>query len=222
MTSDIDERDREFITGERTPEGFYRVRDGIEAAIARGLAYAPYADLLWCRDLDARPRRGRGVRGRRSTPSIPASCSPTTARRRSTGRGGCRARDRELPGRPRARWATASSSSPWPGFHALNAAMFELARGYRERAMSAYVDLQQREFAPRPRATPRPATSARSAPATSTRCSRRSAAGPRRRSRCAARPRRSSSRRRRRPSEVRRAGPPGEGARALDIRRGRP
>ena len=86
LTSDVDERDREFVTGERTPEGFFRVRDGIDAAIARGLAYAPYADLLWVETSTPDLDEAEDVRRRDPRRSTPASCSPTTARRRSTGR----------------------------------------------------------------------------------------------------------------------------------------
>ena len=86
ITSDADERDREFLTGERTPEGFYRTRAGIEQAIARGLAYAPYADLIWCEtakpDLEKAQRFADAIHA-----EFPeSSCWPTTAPRRSTGR----------------------------------------------------------------------------------------------------------------------------------------
>ena len=111
ITSDADERDAEFLTGERTPEGFYRVRAGVEAAIARGLAYAPYADLRLDGDL-ARPTSARRASSpRRSTPSSRASCSPTTARRRSTGGGTSTTRRSSASSASSARWATSSSSS---------------------------------------------------------------------------------------------------------------
>ena len=96
LTSDVDEYDREFVTGERTPEGFFRVRDGIDAAIARGLAYAPYADVIWCET--STPDIGEARSSPRpSTRSSRASCSRTTARRRSTGASISTTRDRELP-----------------------------------------------------------------------------------------------------------------------------
>jgi isocitrate lyase len=84
LTSDIDDADREFATGERTPEGFFRVRDGIEAAIARGLAYAPYSDLLWFETATPDLEQAETFAGEIHR-APPASCSPTTARRRSTG-----------------------------------------------------------------------------------------------------------------------------------------
>jgi isocitrate lyase len=113
LTSDIDEYDREFVTGERTSEGFFRVRDGIDAAIARGLAYAPYADLI-C----ARPRRPTSARRRRSrtrsTSASPASCSRTTARRPSTGARISTTRRSRPSSSSSGSGATSSSSSPSP------------------------------------------------------------------------------------------------------------
>ena len=115
LTSDVDETDREFCTGERTPEGFFRVRDGIEAAIARGLAYAPYADLVWCETSTPDLDEGGAVRRARSTSGIPGkllayNCSPSFNWRGHLSR---RARSRASSATSR-RWATASSSSPSP------------------------------------------------------------------------------------------------------------
>ena len=87
LTSDVDEADAEFCTGERTAEGFFRVRDGIDAAIARGLAYAPYADLLWFETSTPDLAEAEQFAGRDPRAPSRASCSPTTARRRSTGAG---------------------------------------------------------------------------------------------------------------------------------------
>ncbi len=114
LTSDVDERDQPFLTGERTAEGFYRVRNGLDAAIARGLAYAPYADLLWMETGHAGPRPGPGVRrgDPRRVPGQDAGLqllavvqlAPAPGRRR-------RSRSSSASS---ARWGTRSSSSPWP------------------------------------------------------------------------------------------------------------
>jgi isocitrate lyase len=145
LTSDIDERDREFVTGTRTPEGFFRVRDGIEAAIARGLAYAPYADLLWVEtstpDLDEAEDFAAAIHAEHPGKLLAYNCSPSFnwARRLSEREIASFQGDLAAMGY-RFQFVTLA------GFHALNAATFELARGYRDRAMSAYVELQQREF----------------------------------------------------------------------------
>ena len=105
----------QFLTGERTAEGFFGVRGGLEQAIARGLAYAPYADLLWCETSQARSRRGQALRRGDPRASSRASCWPTTARPRSTGRRNLDdATIARVPARAGARWATSSSSSRWP------------------------------------------------------------------------------------------------------------
>ena len=113
LTSDVDERDRPFLTGDRTPEGFFRVRDGIDTAIARGLAYAPYADLLWCETstpISTRP----GCSPRRSSTGSRTGCSRTTVRRRSTGSSISTTTRSVASARSSPRWATGSSSSRWP------------------------------------------------------------------------------------------------------------
>ena len=113
LTTDVDERDRPFLTGDRTAEGYWRIRPGLEAAIARGLASAPYADLLWFEtstpDLDEGPASRRP-----SMPSTRASRSPTTARRPSTGASTWTSRPSPASRRSSAGSATGSSSSPWP------------------------------------------------------------------------------------------------------------
>jgi isocitrate lyase len=146
LTSDIDERDREFVTGARTAEGFYRVRDGIEAAIARGLAYAPYADLLWFEtstpDLDEAEDFAAAIHEQHPGKILAYNCSPSFnwARRLS---------EREIASfqADLAAMGYRFLFVTLAGFHALGASAFELARGYRDRGMSAYVELQQREFA---------------------------------------------------------------------------
>jgi isocitrate lyase len=146
LTSDVDDRDRKFVTGERTPEGFYRVRDGIEAAISRGLAYAPYADLLWVEtstpDLAEAEQFAAAIHARHPGKLLAYNCSPSFnwARHLSASQIASFQRDLAALGY-RFQFVTLA------GFHALNTSMFELAHGYREHAMSAYVELQQREFA---------------------------------------------------------------------------
>jgi isocitrate/methylisocitrate lyase len=149
LTSDIDERDQEFITGERTAEGFYRVADGIESAIARGLAYAPYADLLWVEtstpDLDDAERFAAAVHAENPGKLLAYNCSPSFNWARHLSESQIAGFQRDL-----ARMGYRFQFVTLAGFHSLNAGMFELACGYRERAMSAYVELQQREFAAEP------------------------------------------------------------------------
>jgi isocitrate lyase len=149
LTSDIDERDREFVTGERTPEGFFRVRDGIEAAIARGLAYAPHADLLWCEtstpDLHEAERFAGEIRDAFPGKLLAYNCSPSFNWARNLSERQIASFQRDLAGMGyRFQFVTLA------GFHALNHSMFTLASGYRDRAMSAYVELQQAEFAAEP------------------------------------------------------------------------
>jgi isocitrate lyase len=145
LTSDVDECDQEFLTGERTPEGFYRVRDGIEAAIARGLAYAPYADLLWVEtskpDLDEAEDFAAAVHERHPGKLLAYNCSPSFNWARHLSERDISRFQGDLAAMGyRFQFVTLA------GFHALNTSMFELAHGYREHGMSAYVELQQREF----------------------------------------------------------------------------
>jgi isocitrate/methylisocitrate lyase len=149
LTSDIDEHDREFVTGERTAEGFYRVNDGIESAIARGLAYAPYADLLWVEtstpDLEEAEQFAAAVHAEHPGKLLAYNCSPSFNWARHLS-------ERQIAGfqHDLAQMGYRFQFVTLAGFHSLNAGMFELARGYRERAMSAYVELQQREFEAEP------------------------------------------------------------------------
>ncbi|MFN8221958.1 MAG: isocitrate lyase [Gaiellales bacterium] len=145
LTSDIDEADRELLTGERTPEGFFRVRDGIDAAIARGVAYAPYADLVWCEtstpDMKEAERFAEAIRSRYPDRLLAYNCSPSFNWRRHLSDTEIASFQRDLAAMGyRFQFITLA------GFHSLNLSMFELARGYRGEAMSAYVQLQEREF----------------------------------------------------------------------------
>jgi isocitrate lyase len=146
LTSDIDERDRPFLTGERTPEGYYRVRPGLEAAIARSLAYAPYADLLWFEtgkpDLSEAARFAAAVHADFPGKLLAYNCSPSFNWRRHLDDGQIAAFQEEL-GRMGYKFLFITLA----GFHSLNASMFELARDYARSGMSAYVRLQEHEFA---------------------------------------------------------------------------
>jgi isocitrate lyase len=145
LTSDVDEYDREFVTGERTTEGFYRVRDGIDAAISRGLAYAPYADLVWFEtstpDLGEAREFAEAIHDRFPGKPLAYNCSPSFNWRQHLA-------DDEIASfqDTLGEWGYRFLFITLAGFHSLNAAMFELARGYAEEQMPAYVRLQQREF----------------------------------------------------------------------------
>ena len=145
LTSDIDEYDREFITGERTMEGFYRVRDGIDAAIARSLAYAPYADLLWFEtstpDLGEAHAFADAIHEKFPGKLLAYNCSPSFNWRRQLDDEQIAGFQDQLGG-----WGYRFQFITLAGFHSLNAGMFELARGYSRDAMAAYVQLQQHEF----------------------------------------------------------------------------
>ncbi len=146
LTSDVDEDDRAFLTGERTAEGYFTVRAGVEAAIARGLAYAPYADLLWMEtqtpDLEEARRFADAVHERHPGKLLAYNCSPSFNWRRHLGEAEIAGFQRELAAMGyRFQFVTLA------GFHALNASMFTLARGYRESGMAAYAELQQHELA---------------------------------------------------------------------------
>jgi isocitrate lyase len=147
LTSDIDERDRPFIASrERTPEGFFRVRTGLDAAIARGLAYAPYADMLWCEtgvpDVEDARRFAESIHRKFPGKLLAYNCSPSFNWKKKLS-------DLEIARFQRELGAMGYKFQfvTLAGFHALNHSMFQLARGYRERQMSAYVALQQEEFA---------------------------------------------------------------------------
>ncbi|MDT0117319.1 isocitrate lyase [Microbacterium sp. PRF11] len=146
LTSDVDERDREFLTGERTSEGFYRVRPGLDAVIARGLAFAPYADLLWVEtgepDIELARRFAEAIHARYPGKKLAYNCSPSFNWKRHL--------DDEQIATFQADLAALGYAFQFitlAGFHAVNHSMFDLARGYAERAMSAYVELQEAEFA---------------------------------------------------------------------------
>ncbi|MDQ1080676.1 isocitrate lyase [Pseudoroseomonas cervicalis] len=148
LTADIDERDRPFISGERTPEGFFRIRPGVgkQYAIARGLAYAPYADLLWWEtsDPDLDDARAFAEAIHRDFPGklLAYNCSPSFNWKRKMGEEAAAKFQRELGAMGyKFQFITLA------GFHSLNHSMFQLARGYRERGMAAYSELQQAEFA---------------------------------------------------------------------------
>jgi len=146
LTSDINSRDREFCTGERTSEGFFRIRGGIDSAIARGLAYAPYADLLWCEtsepNLEEARRFAEAIHEKYPEKMLAYNCSPSFNWRK------------KLDPQTIARFQTELAGMGYKfqfvtlaGFHALNLSMFELARQYKQTGMAAYSALQEKEFA---------------------------------------------------------------------------
>jgi isocitrate lyase len=146
LTSDIDPRDREFIVGERTAEGFYQVGGGLDSAIARGLAYAPYCDLIWCEtarpDLDEARRFADAIHAEHPEKMLAYNCSPSFNWSAHLDKDTISRFQKEL-GSMGYRYQFITLA----GFHALNESMFELATGYADRGMSAYVELQEREFA---------------------------------------------------------------------------
>ena len=146
LTSDVDPRDQEFTTGGRTAEGFYNVRNGLESAIARGLAYAPYADLLWCEtakpDLDEARSFADAIHAEFPGKMLAYNCSPSFNWSAHLDEGTIARFQKEL-GTMGYRFQFITLA----GFHALNASIFELAHGYSEEGMPAYVELQNREFA---------------------------------------------------------------------------
>jgi isocitrate lyase len=145
LTSDADERDRPFLTGERTPEGFFHIRGGQACAIARARAYAPYADLLWCEtstpDLAQARAFAEAVLAEHPGKLLAYNCSPSFNWRRNLGDAEIARFQRELGAMGyRFQFITLA------GFHALNHGMFELARSYRAEGMTAYARLQDAEF----------------------------------------------------------------------------
>jgi isocitrate lyase len=146
LTSDVDEYDRDFVTGERTAEGFYRVRDGIEAAISRGLAYAPYADLVWFEtstpDLGEAREFAEAMHEKFPGKLLAYNCSPSFNWRQHLDDDAIAGFQAQLGD-----WGYRFQFITLAGFHSLNAGMFELARGYAEEQMPAYVRLQENEFA---------------------------------------------------------------------------
>ena len=145
LTNDIDPRDHEFITGERTAEGFYRVRSGTRAAIARALSYAPYVDMIWCEtstpDISDAREFADGVHAKFPGKLLAYNCSPSFNWRKNLDDATIASFQREL-----GRLGYKFQFITLAGFHALNYSMFELARGYKAAGMSAYCRLQDAEF----------------------------------------------------------------------------
>ncbi|GAA1714042.1 isocitrate lyase [Propioniferax innocua] len=146
ITSDVDERDQEFLTGERTSEGFYKVRNGIEPCIARGRAYAEYADLLWMEtgtpDLELAKQFADAIHETHPDQLLAYNCSPSFNWKKHLDDATIAKFQRELSAMGyKFQFITLA------GFHALNYSMFDLAHGYAREQMTAYVDLQEREFA---------------------------------------------------------------------------
>jgi isocitrate lyase len=146
ITSDVDPRDQPFLSGDRTGEGFYRMRGGLDAAIARGIAYAPYADLIWCEtsepNLDEAARFAQSVHKRYPGKLLAYNCSPSFNWKKKLPDATIASFQRQL-GEMGYKFQFVTLA----GFHALNYGMFDLALRYRDRGMAAYSELQQAEFA---------------------------------------------------------------------------
>ncbi len=145
LTSDVDPLDRQFVEGERTPEGYFRVRNGMEAAIARSLAFAPYSDLIWCEtstpDLDEARTFAEAIHAEYPGKMLAYNCSPSFNWKQHLDDHTIAVFQKELGAMGyKFQFITLA------GFHSLNAGMFELARGYAAEGMSAYVRLQESEF----------------------------------------------------------------------------
>jgi isocitrate lyase len=145
ITSDVDERDHAFLTGERTVEGFYRVNAGLDQAIARGLAYAPYADLIWCEtsepNVEEAERFAKAIHAQFPGKLLAYNCSPSFNWKKKL--------DAQTIAEFQQRLGAMGYKFQFvtlAGFHALNYSMFHLANGYRERGMAAYSELQEDEF----------------------------------------------------------------------------
>ncbi|WP_338471598.1 isocitrate lyase [Niallia sp. XMNu-256] len=145
ITSDVDPADAPFITGERTPEGFYRTRAGIDQAIARGLAYAPYADLIWCEtsepNLEDARRFADAIHEKFPGKMLAYNCSPSFNWKKKLDEKTIATFQEEI-----AKMGYKFQFVTLAGFHSLNHSMFELARGYKDYGMAAYSQLQQAEF----------------------------------------------------------------------------
>jgi isocitrate lyase len=145
LTSDVDPRDREFLTGERTAEGFYCIRGGLDSAIARSIAYAPYVDLLWCEtsepNLEEALRFAEGVHAKYPGKMLAYNCSPSFNWRKKLDDSTIARFQKEL-----AAMGYKFQFITLAGFHSLNLSMFELARGYQRSGMTAYARLQDEEF----------------------------------------------------------------------------
>ena len=145
LTSDIDGNDRPFTTGERTVEGFYKTRNGLDQAISRGLAYAPYADLVWCEtgkpDLEFARRFAEAIHAKFPGKLLAYNCSPSFNWKKNLDDATIAKFQRELGS-----YGYKFQFITLAGFHALNYGMFNLAHGYARRQMSAFVELQEAEF----------------------------------------------------------------------------
>ena len=145
LTSDVDPYDKEFITGERTSEGFYRVKNGIEQAISRGLAYAPFADLIWCEtavpSLEEAKQFADAIHAKYPGQLLAYNCSPSFNWKANLDDATIAKFQKEL-----GKMGYKFQFITLAGFHSLNYGMFQLSRGYKERQMSAYVELQEAEF----------------------------------------------------------------------------
>lgn len=146
LTSDVDDRDKPFCTGERTSEGFFRIREGIECAISRGLSYAPYADLIWCEtstpDLKEAKQFAEGIRSKFPNKMLAYNCSPSFNWKKHLDDATIAKFQRELGAMGyKFQFVTLA------GFHSLNMGMYELAKAYSTDGMAAYSKLQEKEFA---------------------------------------------------------------------------
>ncbi|MEM7486988.1 MAG: isocitrate lyase [Bacteroidota bacterium] len=146
LTSDIDERDHEFITGERSPEGFFYVKNGLEQGINRGLSYAPFADLIWLEtstpDLKQARKFAEGIHAKYPDKMLAYNCSPSFNWASKLSKKEMETFREELAGMGyKFQFITLA------GFHALNTSMFELSKAYKEKGMAGYSELQEREFA---------------------------------------------------------------------------
>jgi isocitrate lyase len=145
ITSDIDDNDKPFLSGERTVEGFYQMNGGLECAISRGLAYAPYADIIWCEtshpDIDEARAFAEAIHARFPGKLLAYNCSPSFNWRRNLDEKHIATFQQEL-----GKMGYAYQFVTLAGFHTLNASMFDLAVGYRQTGMAAYSDFQQHEF----------------------------------------------------------------------------
>ncbi len=146
LTSDIDPNDQSFTTGERTPEGFYRTRNGLDQAISRGLAYAPYADLVWCEtgkpDLEFARKFAEAIHAKFPGKLLAYNCSPSFNWKKNLDDETIAKFQKEI-----ASYGYKFQFITLAGFHSLNYSMFNLAHGYARRQMSAFVELQEAEFA---------------------------------------------------------------------------
>jgi isocitrate lyase len=145
LTSDVDPRDRAFLTGKRTSEGFFEIKSGVETAIARGLAYAPYADLVWCEtstpDLKQAKQFAEGIHAKFPGKLLAYNCSPSFNWKKHLDDATIAKFQRELGAMGyKFQFVTLA------GFHSINYGMYELAHEYKTRGMAAYSELQQKEF----------------------------------------------------------------------------